>query len=58
LAGNSADVTPGTPYGHADALNDVTSGNNGSCSPSQLCAARSGWDGPTGLGTPNGTGAF
>jgi subtilase family serine protease len=58
LAGNSADVTPGTPYAHADALNDVSSGNNGSCSPSQLCTARSGWDGPTGLGTPNGTGAF
>jgi subtilase family serine protease len=57
-AGNSADVTPSTPYGHADALNDVTSGNNGSCSPTQLCTARAGWDGPTGMGTPNGTGAF
>jgi subtilase family serine protease len=57
-AGNSADVTPSTPYAHADALNDVTSGDNGSCSPTQLCTARAGWDGPTGLGTPNGTGAF
>jgi hypothetical protein len=39
---------------------DVTSGSNGRCgrtSP-QLCNARSGWDGPTGLGTPNGTSAF
>jgi hypothetical protein len=26
--------------------------------PSELCTARVGWDGPTGLGTPNGTGAF
>jgi hypothetical protein len=24
----------------------------------QWCNARAGWDGPTGLGTPNGTGAF
>jgi subtilase family serine protease len=39
-------------------LNDVTSGNNGHCSTRQLCTARPGWDGPTGLGTPNGTGAF
>lgn len=46
------------PYAHSGSLFDVTSGSNGSCSPSQLCAARGGWDGPTGLGTPNGTGAF
>ncbi len=39
-------------------LNDVTSGSNGSCSPSVWCTAGSGWDGPTGLGTPNGTAAF
>jgi subtilase family serine protease len=39
-------------------LNDVTSGSNGHCSTRQLCTARVGWDGPTGLGTPNGTGAF
>jgi len=36
----------------------VTSGSNGSCSPSVLCTAGAGWDGPTGLGTPNGTTAF
>jgi subtilase family serine protease len=40
------------------ALYDVTSGSNGSCPTSQWCTARVGWDGPTGLGTPNGTGAF
>ena len=39
-------------------LNDVTSGNNGTCSPTLLCTAAAGWDGPTGLGTPNGTAAF
>jgi subtilase family serine protease len=47
-----------TPYAHTDALNDVTSGSNGSCDTSQWCTARAGWDGPTGLGTPNGAGAF
>jgi hypothetical protein len=46
------------PYQHTSALFDVTSGSNGSCSPAQLCTAGLGWDGPTGLGTPNGTGAF
>src|SRR5262249_54160269 len=46
------------PYAHASSLFDVTSGSNGSCNTSQLCNARAGWDGPTGLGTPNGTGAF
>jgi subtilase family serine protease len=43
---------------HAAGLNDVTSGSNGSCTTPQWCAARTGWDGPTGLGTPNGVGAF
>jgi subtilase family serine protease len=47
-----------TPYGHAGSLFDVTSGNNGTCPTSQWCTARAGWDGPTGLGTPNGVGAF
>ena len=40
------------------ALFDVTSGSNGSCNSSYLCTAGLGYDGPTGLGTPNGTGAF
>ncbi|MFD8597907.1 peptidase S8 [Kitasatospora sp. NPDC059646] len=46
------------PYAHTGALNDVTSGSNGSCSPSYLCTAAAGYDGPTGLGTPNGMAAF
>jgi subtilase family serine protease len=58
LAGNAASIDNNYPYSHASSLFDVTSGSNGSCSPSQLCTARVGWDGPTGLGTPNGTGAF
>ncbi len=36
---------------------DVTTGTDGTCG-SDLCTAGAGWDGPTGLGTPNGPGAF
>jgi hypothetical protein len=46
------------PYAHRSSLNDVTSGNNGSCGPAYLCTARAGYDGPTGLGTPNTAAAF
>ncbi len=50
------------PYAFAgtSALNDVTTGNNGTCSgkPLYFCNAEVGYDGPTGLGTPNGTTAF
>jgi subtilase family serine protease len=46
------------PYAHTGNLWDVTSGSNGSCSPAYLCTAGPGYDGPTGLGTPNGTAAF
>jgi subtilase family serine protease len=48
----------GWAYAHTSAFYDVTSGNNGSCgtgSTKYLCTAVSGYDGPTGLGTPNGT---
>lgn len=45
------------PYAHASSLYDVTSGANGSCG-TYLCKAGTGYDGPTGLGTPNGTAAF
>ena len=59
LAGNTASVVYGSyPYSHTASLFDVTSGSNGTCSPSYLCTAGPGNDGPTGLGTPDGTGAF
>ncbi|MFJ9929803.1 S8 family serine peptidase [Streptomyces misionensis] len=60
LAGTpgSGDTPASYPYAHPDQLNDVTSGSNGSCDGSYLCQAGQGYDGPTGLGTPNGTGAF
>jgi subtilase family serine protease len=58
LAGNAASVLYGSyPYSHTSSLFDVTSGSNGSCGTT-VCNATAGWDGPTGLGTPNGTGAF
>ncbi|MFI0896513.1 carboxypeptidase regulatory-like domain-containing protein [Streptomyces sp. NPDC020983] len=46
------------PYARPGALNDVTDGDNGSCTPAALCTAGPGYDGPTGLGTPNGPAAF
>ena len=60
LAGTpgAGDTPAAYPYSHAASLFDVTSGSNGSCSPAVLCTAGAGWDGPTGLGTPNGTAAF
>jgi hypothetical protein len=60
LAGTpAATAQPVTfPYAGSAALWDVTSGNTGTCSPAALCTAGAGWDGPTGLGTPNGVAAF
>ncbi len=59
LAGNAGSVNYGQyPYLHSGSLFDVTSGSNGSCGGSYLCTAGPGYDGPTGLGTPDGTGGF
>ncbi|GHI06654.1 peptidase S8 [Streptomyces cellostaticus] len=62
LAGTpgSSDYPAQYPYNAAgtSALNDVTSGSNGSCTTSYLCTAKSGYDGPTGWGTPEGLDAF
>ncbi len=59
LAGNASSLTYGSyPYSHSGSLLDITSGSNGSCGGSYLCTARSGYDGPTGLGVPAGSGAF
>ena len=58
LAGNAASVNYGSyPYSHTGSLWDVTSGQTAGCG-SILCTGAAGWDGPTGLGTPNGSGAF
>ena len=49
-------------YGNPGALNDVVGGNNDvtyhTCTVTYLCNGVAGYDGPTGLGTPNGIGAF
>jgi subtilase family serine protease len=58
LAANTATIDASYPYNQTSGLNDITSGSNGTCTPSYLCAAGPGYDGPTGLGTPNGTSAF
>ncbi len=61
LAGNAGTITypARLTYTHISALNDVTTGRNGTCGTrTRLCTAMAGWDGPTGLGTPNGIGAF
>ena len=58
LSGNTAGYPASYTWAHTSGLFDVTSGSNGTCSPSIWCHAGTGWDGPTGLGTPNGTSAF
>jgi subtilase family serine protease len=66
LAGNASSVNYAAqlPYGSPSSLFDVTSGSNGNCSKRRntstkyLCTAGPGYDGPTGLGTPNGTDGF
>jgi hypothetical protein len=56
---NGGFVTYGSdPYNHVSDLFDVTSGSNGSCGGTYECTAMPGYDGPTGLGTPNGVLAF
>jgi hypothetical protein len=46
------------PYANPGALWDVTTGHTATCSPAYLCTGEVGFDGPTGLGTPNGAAAF
>jgi len=45
-------------YLHTSDLFDVTTGSTATCSPSYLCTAEVGFDGPTGWGTPDGTADF
>jgi subtilase family serine protease len=59
LAGNAGSINDaGFAYAHTGSLHDILTGSNGSCSSSYLCTAKAGYDGPTGLGTPSGVGAF
>ena len=50
LSGNTTGYANAVPYTHTSALFDVTSGSNGTCPTTQWCTARTGWDGPSGLG--------
>lgn len=45
-------------YAQPEAFTDVRRGRNGFCQGSEICTAGPGYDAPTGLGTPTGTGAF
>jgi hypothetical protein len=55
----SGSVVPlSTTYSKPGGFHDVTSGSNGSCGGTYLCTGMPGYDGPTGLGTPNGTTSF
>lgn len=57
--GATSDYPSSLAYANQGSLFDVLSGSNGRCKPvGYLCTAGSGYDGPTGLGTPNGAAAF
>jgi subtilase family serine protease len=61
LAGNAKSVVYGSyPYSHQSAFHDITEGSNFTPDTvcGYLCTAEPGYDGPTGLGTPNGIGGF
>jgi hypothetical protein len=42
-------------YSHPQSFHDVTSGSDGTCTTAYLCTGGTGFDGPTGVGTPSGT---
>jgi hypothetical protein len=54
LADNPGDTPADDIYTHTSDFYDITSGSDGSCSPAYLCTAETGYDGPTGIGTPDG----
>jgi len=58
MSGNTAGYPASYTWANTAGLNDVTSGSNGTCPTRVWCQAGIGWDGPTGLGTPNGTSSF
>ena len=56
VAGVTTTYPAATLYATGPSLYDVVSGSNGSCrrKPAYFCNAGTGYDGPTGNGTPNG----
>ncbi len=60
LAGNAGNASypASIPYANTTHLHDIAEGpSTGSCSTT-ACKAGTGYDGPTGVGTPNGIGGF
>src|ERR1700722_13147872 len=61
LAANPSSITIPASMAYnapANSLFDIVTGQTGTCSPTYLCKARKGYDGPTGMGSPHGIGAF
>jgi subtilase family serine protease len=59
MAGNTSSVRYGVgPYRASSGFFDVIGGSNGACGGTYMCNSLPGYDGPTGLGTPNGLGGF
>ena len=64
LSGNTSGTPAQLSYTAPASLTDITSGSNGRCvkgrttATAYLCTGTVGYDGPTGNGTPKGTGAF
>jgi len=59
LAGNASSTAypASLAYANTAALHDVSAGSTGSCA-TLMCIAGAGYDGPTGVGSPIGLGAF
>jgi subtilase family serine protease len=59
LLGGQAAKSPGGSYWYTHPHNvfSVSTGANGTCDPAYLCTAQQGYNGPTGNGTPDFTGA-
>jgi hypothetical protein len=59
LAGNASAVNGAANiYASSASFSAVLSGSNGSCSPAYLCTAGAGYNGPAGVGVPNGLAGF
>ena len=57
-AANGLPVDASSLYDPTARLFDVTTGANGACDGSSICTAVPGYDGPSGVGTPDGISAF
>ena len=58
-AGNASTLSNASHlYTHTASIFDVKGGSNGYCGHDYLCNGLTGYDAPTGVGTPNGLGAL